>query len=130
MNRRPDDILGLAGQPRSQGWKTFLCNDAAGIAATELFVVRSTSFKLLYGLVILRHARRRLVRMAVTSTPTAEWIAGEVTEAFPGMKHPSICSASATQRSARPTFGAFVRWASAITQLRRALHGKMDTSSG
>lgn len=71
------------GRPRSQGWKTFLRNHAPGIAATDLFVVRTISFKLLYGLVILRHARRRLVRIAVTSNPTAEWIAGQVTEAFP-----------------------------------------------
>ena len=41
------------------------------------------SFKLLYGLVILRHARRRLVKISVTSNPTAEWIAGQVTDAFP-----------------------------------------------
>ena len=71
------------GRPRSQGWKTFLRNHAAGIAAIDLFVVRTISFKLLYGLVILRHARRRLVRIAVTTNPTAEWIAGQVTEAFP-----------------------------------------------
>jgi len=48
-----------------------------------LFVVRTISFKLLYGLVILRHARRRLVTISVTSNPTAEWIAGQVTDAFP-----------------------------------------------
>ena len=71
------------GRPRSQGWKTFLRNHAAGIAAIDLFVVRTISFKLLYGLVILGHARRRLLRIAVTSNPTAEWIAGQVTEAFP-----------------------------------------------
>jgi hypothetical protein len=53
--------------PQSQGWKTFLHNHAAGLAAIDLFVVRTISFKLLYGLVILRHARRRLVRIAVTS---------------------------------------------------------------
>src|SRR5215469_14024324 len=63
------------GRPRSQGWKTFLRNQAAGIASIDLFVVRTISFKLLYGLVILRHTRRRLVRVAVTSNPTAEWIA-------------------------------------------------------
>ena len=40
-------------RPRSQGWKTFLRNHAAGIAAIDLFVVRTISFKLLYGLVIL-----------------------------------------------------------------------------
>src|SRR6202011_277531 len=69
--------------PPSQGWKTFLRNHAAGIASIDLFVVRTISFKLLYGLVILRHARRRLVRISVTNNPTAEWIAGQVTDAFP-----------------------------------------------
>jgi transposase InsO family protein len=69
--------------PPSQGWKTFLRNHAAGIASLDLFVVRTISFKLLYGLVILRHARRRLVSISVTNNPTAEWIAGQVTDAFP-----------------------------------------------
>ena len=69
--------------PPSQGWKTFLRNHAARIASIDLFVVRTISFKLLYGLVILRHARRRLVSISVTSNPTAEWIAGQVTDAFP-----------------------------------------------
>jgi hypothetical protein len=69
--------------PPSQGWKTFLRNHAGGIASLDLFVVRTISFKLLYGLVILRHARRRLVTISVTSNPSAEWIAGQVTDAFP-----------------------------------------------
>jgi Integrase core domain len=71
------------GRPRSQGWKTFLRNHASGIASVDLFVVRTISFKQLYGLVILGHARRALARIAVTSNPTAQWIAGQVTEAFP-----------------------------------------------
>jgi transposase InsO family protein len=70
-------------RPRSQGWKTFLRNPAAGIASLDLFVVRTISFKLLYGLVILQHGRRRLAGVGVTANPTAEWIAGQVTEAFP-----------------------------------------------
>ena len=74
--------------PPSQGWKTFLRNHAAGIASLDLFVVRTISFKLLYGLVILRHARRRLVSIGVTSNPTAEWIAGQVTDAFPWEEAP------------------------------------------
>jgi transposase InsO family protein len=69
-------------RPPSQGWKTFLRNHAAGIASLDLFVVRTISFKLLYGLVILRHARRRLVAISVTTNPTAEWIARQVTDAF------------------------------------------------
>ena len=53
-------------------------------------MVRTISFKLLYGLVILRHARRRLVTISVTSNPTAEWIAGQVTDAFPWDEAPRL----------------------------------------
>jgi hypothetical protein len=63
-------------RPPSQGWKTFLRNHSARIASIDLFVVRTISFNLLYGLVILRHARRQLVSISVTNNPTAEWIAG------------------------------------------------------
>ena len=73
-------------RPPSQGWKTFLRNHAAGIASLDLFAVRTISF---YGLVILRHARRRLVTISVTPNPTAEWIAGQVTDAFPWDEAPS-----------------------------------------
>ena len=59
-----------------------------GIAFLDLFVVRTISFKLLYGLVILGHLRRRLVRISVTANPTAQWIAGQVTEAFPWAEAP------------------------------------------
>jgi len=75
--------------PPSQGWKAFLRNHAAGIASIGLFVVRSISFKLLYGLVILRCARSRLVSISVTSNPTAEWIAGLVTDALRWDEAPS-----------------------------------------
>ena len=34
--------------PPSQGWKTFLRNHAAGIAAMDLFVVPTIFFRLLY----------------------------------------------------------------------------------
>ena len=70
-------------RPTSQGWKTFLRNHAAGIASLDLFIVRTISFKLLYGLVILHHGRRRLVTVKITDNPMAEWIAGQVIDAFP-----------------------------------------------
>jgi hypothetical protein len=76
-------------RPPSQGWKTFLRNHAAGLASLDLFVVRTIKFRLLYGLVILRHARRRLVKISVTANPTAQWIAGQVTDAFPWDEAPS-----------------------------------------
>ena len=39
--------------PPSQGWKTFHHNHADGIAAMDLFVVPTISFRLLYGLLIM-----------------------------------------------------------------------------
>lgn len=48
-------------RPPSQGWRTFLHSHAEGIASMDLFVVPTVSFRLLYGLLILRHDRRELV---------------------------------------------------------------------
>jgi transposase InsO family protein len=67
--------------PPSQGWKTFLRNHAAGIAAMDLFVVPTISFRLLYGLLIMGHGRRQILWFAVSAHPTAEWIANQLTEA-------------------------------------------------
>jgi transposase InsO family protein len=68
-------------RPPSQGWRTFVRNHADGIAAMDLFVVPTISFRLLFGLLILRHDRRRIVRAGATAHPTAEWIARQLTEA-------------------------------------------------
>jgi transposase InsO family protein len=46
-----------------------------------MFVVPTVSFRLLYGLVILRHSRRKLLWLSVTAHPSAEWIARQLTEA-------------------------------------------------
>jgi transposase InsO family protein len=69
--------------PPSQGWRTFLRNHAPDIAAMDLFVVPTIGFRLLYALVIVRLDRRALVWINVTQNPTAEWIAHQLTEAFP-----------------------------------------------
>jgi hypothetical protein len=71
--------------PPSQGWRTFLRNHATDIAAMDLFVVPTISFDLLYAFVIVRLDRRALVWINVTTNPTAEWIAHQITEAFLGM---------------------------------------------
>jgi transposase InsO family protein len=75
-------------RPRSQTWRTFLCNHAPDIAAIDLFVVPTINFSLLYGLVIVGVARRRLVWVNVTANPTAEWVARQLTEAFPWRETP------------------------------------------
>jgi transposase InsO family protein len=74
--------------PPSQGWRTFLRNHAPDIAAMDLFVVPTIGFKLLYGFVIVRLSRRDLVWIHVTTNPTAEWLARQITEAFPWNEGP------------------------------------------
>jgi hypothetical protein len=71
------------GDPSGQSWSTFLRNHMPHIAAMDLFVVPTIGFVQLYVLVIIRLARRELVWIGVTAHPTAEWIARQITEAFP-----------------------------------------------
>ena len=74
--------------PPNQGWRTFLRNHAPDIAAVDLFVVPTIGFDLLYAFVIVRLDRRDLVWINVTTNPTAEWIACQLTEAFPWHEAP------------------------------------------
>jgi transposase InsO family protein len=74
--------------PPSQGWGTFLHNHAPDIAAMDLFIAPTIGFGLLYAFVIVRLDRRDLVWINVTANPTAEWIARQITEAFPWNEAP------------------------------------------
>jgi transposase InsO family protein len=74
--------------PPSQGWRTFLRNHVPDIAAMDLFVAPTLGFRLLYAFIIVRVARRELVWINVTSHPTADWIARQITEAFPWNEAP------------------------------------------
>jgi transposase InsO family protein len=76
------------GEPSGQCWGTFLRNHMPHIAAMDLFVVPTIGFVQLYVLVIVRLARRELVWINVTAHPTAEWIAQQITEAFPWNETP------------------------------------------
>jgi putative transposase len=67
----------------SQTWRTFLTNHANQIMAADLFVVPTVTFRLLFVLVVLGHARRRIVHLAVTEHPTAAWTAQQLRNAFP-----------------------------------------------
>src|SRR4030088_2212535 len=74
--------------PPSQGWRTFLRNHAPDIAAMDLFVVPTIGYQLLYGFMIVRLDCRDLVWISVTTNPTAEWVARQITEAFPWNESP------------------------------------------
>ena len=54
----------------------------------DLFVVPTIGFDLLYAFIIIRLDRRALVWINVTTNPTAEWIARQITEAFPWNEAP------------------------------------------
>jgi transposase InsO family protein len=75
------------GSP-SQGWRTFLRNHAPDIAAMDLFVTPTIGFDVLYAFIIVRVARRDLVWINVTTNPSADWIARQITEAFPWNEAP------------------------------------------
>src|SRR5882724_1651114 len=69
--------------PPSQGWKTFLRNHADGIASVDFLIAPTLTFERLFVFVILGLGRRRLIWIGVTTNPTAEWLARQITEAFP-----------------------------------------------
>ena len=49
----------------------------------DLFVVPTLGFDLLYAFVVIQLDRRELAWINVTANPTAEWLARQITEAFP-----------------------------------------------
>ena len=71
------------GRPPSQTWRTFLANHVGQLMAADFFVVPTATCRLLFVLVILAHARRRIVHIAVTDHPTAGWTAQQLRDAFP-----------------------------------------------
>ena len=116
--------------PPSQGWKTFLNNHADGIAAMDLFVVPTISFRLLYGLLIMGHGRRQILWFGVTSHPTAEWMANQLTEACGWEQAPRYLIRDRDGPMVSSSFEDFDQWAFATGRRRRAPHGKTDVLKG
>jgi hypothetical protein len=76
-------------KPPSQTWKTFLRNHAEAIAAIDMCVVPTLTFERLFAFLALGHGRRELLWFEVTRHPTAEWLARQITEAFPWTSAPA-----------------------------------------
>jgi putative transposase len=68
---------------QSQYWRTFVRNHAQAIVACDFCVVVTTTFRLLYVLVVMDHLRRRLLHVHVTAYPTAPWTMQQLREAIP-----------------------------------------------
>ena len=75
-------------RPPSQTWKTFLRNHAEAIAAIDMCVAPTLTFDRLFAFLVLGHGRRQLLWFEVTRHPTAEWLARQITEAFPWTSAP------------------------------------------
>jgi hypothetical protein len=96
----------------------------------DFLIVPTINFRLLFFLVILRHERRRLILLNVTDHPTAEWIAGQITEAFPRDEAPTHLIRDRDTCYGGASRGALRRWASGITRLRRAHPVRRGMPSG
>src|SRR5256714_232612 len=67
----------------SPTWRSFLHNHMYCLAAIDMFVVVTATFRLLYALIVLGHDRRKVIHFEVTENPTQDWLARQMTEAFP-----------------------------------------------
>ena len=70
-------------KPSSPAWKAFLTTHVTDLVSIDFFIVPTIRFKLLFVLVVLAHARRKVIHCNVTENPTAQWTAQQIIEAFP-----------------------------------------------
>jgi hypothetical protein len=70
-------------KPPSQSWKTFLDNHVGDLVSIDFFTVPTVTFNVLFVFVVLTHDRRRVLHFNVTGSPTANWTAQQIVEAFP-----------------------------------------------
>ncbi len=80
----PRSPVPLPGGPRGdQRWATFLKNHARGIIACDLCVSVTATFRILYVLVVMEHASRRLIHLNATAHPNAAWTLQQLRETVP-----------------------------------------------
>ena len=116
--------------PPSQGWRTFLRNHAPDIAAMDLFIAPTIGFDLLYAFVIVRLDRRDLVWINVTTNPTAEWIAHQITEAFPWDDARNTSFAIGIGSTAPSSHADCAPWASGTSLRHQPRLGRMALPNG
>ena len=105
-------------------------NHAPDIAAMDLFVVPTIGFDLLYAFVIVRLDRRDLVWINVTANPTAEWVAGQITEAFPWDEAPHYLVRDRDRIYGSSSHADCAPWASGTSLPHRPRLGRTALPSG
>jgi transposase InsO family protein len=71
------------GPRGDQRWAVFLRNHAQFIVACDFCVVVTATFRILYVLVVMEHASRRLIHLNATAHPTASWTLQQLRETIP-----------------------------------------------
>jgi hypothetical protein len=92
VRSRPVDGFEIHGATRESAvaiLEDIFRNHAEAIAAIDMCVVPTVTFDLLFVFLVLGHGRRRLLWFEVTRHPTAEWLARQITEAFPWTSAPA-----------------------------------------
>jgi transposase InsO family protein len=74
--------------PPSPTWRTFLRNHRPSLWAADLLTVQTLTFKTLHVLLFVSHARRELVHLNVTASPTAAWTWHQLVAATPWGRAP------------------------------------------
>jgi len=74
--------------PPSQSWRTFLRNHRPSIWAADLLTVPTLASRTLDVIVFVTHARRELVHLNVTTSPTAAWVWRQLIAATPWGRTP------------------------------------------
>jgi len=64
-------------------WRSFLHNHTHDTAAIDKFVVVTATFQLLYALASSVTSEDKVIHFDVTPNPTQDWLARQITEAFP-----------------------------------------------
>ena len=67
----------------SQHWRTFVCNHAKVIVASDFLVAITAGFRVLYVFVVMEVGSRRILHCNVTEHPTAAWTLQQFREAIP-----------------------------------------------
>jgi hypothetical protein len=94
----------------SQRWFTFVRNHAQAIVACDCCVVVTATFRLLYVLVVMEHATRRILHTNVTAHPTACWTLQQLREAISDGHPYASSSTTGTVSSHASSISAYNTW--------------------
>jgi hypothetical protein len=83
-----------------------------------------------YAYIIVRLDRRELVWINVTPHPTAEWVARQITEAFPWNEAPCYTSATGTGSMVRSSHAGCAPWAFGTSPPHQPRPGRMALPNG